>query len=261
MPKGRSGPDWTGLLDGWDRTFAGFDKNRSMKFELMLDLLEAKGWRRFTVLELGSGPGAFARQVLARFPGASVVAVDYSPLMLRIGEKALVRFGNRVQWVQADLRHPGWESHLPRKHLRVAVSSYALHAHAPSQLRRLYRTVAKLLEPGGVFINADFMDWPGRQGAFNALSEKVLALRSGRAPRRAELGRLHAARARWESQVRKDPLLRKLLREEKSAREKDSHEPRRTDLDSHLTFLREAGFRDASVMWQDRNVRVLVALR
>lgn len=255
------GTDWVGLLNDWDRNFAGFDKSREAKFELMLDLLEAKRFRKFRLLELGSGPGAFVRKVLTRFPGASVVAVDYSPLLIQIGERALARFGNRLMWVQADLRDRGWETALPWKRAKIVVSSYSLHAHTPSQLRGLYRDLGKLVEPGGMFINADFMDWGARDSAFNDLSRRVLELRGSRPPRRHELGRLHAARKRWESEVRKEPALRKLLAEEARARKRDSHEPKRSSLDAHLEFLHEAGFRQASVMWQDRNVRILVALR
>jgi demethylmenaquinone methyltransferase / 2-methoxy-6-polyprenyl-1,4-benzoquinol methylase len=74
-----------------------FGLDRTWRVELVhrLDLPAAPG-----VLDLGTGTGDLAFEVLKRQPAAHVVAVDFTPEMMRIGRR---RAGaERMQWVVAD---------------------------------------------------------------------------------------------------------------------------------------------------------------
>jgi trans-aconitate methyltransferase len=58
-----------------------------------------------TVLDAGCGTGKLTAELLERLPGGRVIVVDFSANMLREAAAHLVpRFGDRVTFVQADLR-------------------------------------------------------------------------------------------------------------------------------------------------------------
>lgn len=60
----------------------------------------------FVALDLACGPGSVSQRLLARFPGAWVVAVDMDPVMLALGQGALDTLGGRLRWIEADLASP-----------------------------------------------------------------------------------------------------------------------------------------------------------
>src|ERR1700737_1408483 len=47
-------------------------------------------------LEIGSGSGAMAAQLLRKFPALRLVATDYDPEMVAVAERSLARFGTRA---------------------------------------------------------------------------------------------------------------------------------------------------------------------
>jgi tRNA (cmo5U34)-methyltransferase len=107
------------------------------------------------VLDLGSGDGHLLALLLAARPGATGVAVDFSPAML---ERLRARFaGNeRVSVVEHDLDHP-----LPDLGAFDAVlSSFAIHHVAHPRKRALYEEVFRALEPAGVFCNLEHVASP-----------------------------------------------------------------------------------------------------
>ncbi len=118
--------------------------------------------RRFTALDLGSGPGSLSARLLRRFPRGRSVAVDYDPVSLRVGQGALGSSGGRLQWVDARLGHPGWTERLPRRRYDAALSTTALHWLTAPALGRLYRDLHGLLRPGGVLLNGDHLPWESR---------------------------------------------------------------------------------------------------
>jgi SAM-dependent methyltransferase len=101
------------------------------------------------VLDLGAGDGRLLELVLHARPGASGVAVDFSPPML---ERLQARFASTsVEIVDHDL-----ERQLPSLGtFDVVVSSFAIHHLEHERKRALYHEVWTLLEPGGVFCNLD----------------------------------------------------------------------------------------------------------
>ena len=78
--------DYAAWLARWDDQQESFNPNRERRFEAMFDILEAWLPRRFTALDLGCGPGSLSARLLRRFPAARVVAVDFDPVVLRIGQ-------------------------------------------------------------------------------------------------------------------------------------------------------------------------------
>ena len=102
------------------------------------------------VLDLGSGGGRLLSLVRAARPGASFVALDFSPAMLQTLQK-LFASESAIAVVAHDLENPL----PPLGEFDAIVSSFAIH-HLPHHRKRsLYAEVFALLAPGGVFLNLE----------------------------------------------------------------------------------------------------------
>jgi ubiquinone/menaquinone biosynthesis C-methylase UbiE len=71
---------------------------RRVIFPWALDGIDLHG----EVLELGSGSGAMAEELLARFPSIRLTATDVDPAMVEAARRRLAPLGDRVQVQQAD---------------------------------------------------------------------------------------------------------------------------------------------------------------
>jgi SAM-dependent methyltransferase len=252
------GPDWKHWLRRWDEQQESFNPEREHRFGAMLDALEASIGRRFTVLDLGSGPGSLSLRILRRFPAARAAAVDYDPVVRQIGEGALGNVRGRLKWVDAKIGSPGWTAVLPHPRYDAAVSTTALHWLTPRELTQLYSDLARILRRGGVFLNGDYMPWDARDRRLARLGADVLKVRF---PRRGRGGDVEwGAWRRWWEDARRAPELGDAFREHD--RRVAGH-PSRSDvtLAVHRRRLRAAGFGTVAVVWQDFENRVLFARR
>ena len=114
----------------------GFDRSWRVELIRRLDLPAAP-----QVLDLGAGTGDLAFETLKRRPAARLVAVDFTPEMLRIGQR---RAGaERMQWVVADA------ARLPFAHAAfdAAVSGFLLR-NVP-EVDRVLSEELRVLRPGG----------------------------------------------------------------------------------------------------------------
>jgi tRNA (cmo5U34)-methyltransferase len=98
------------------------------------------------MLELGIGTGETARRVRAVHPDARLTAIDSSAEML---ERA------RSEFPGGDLRLARLEDALPDGPFDLAYSALAVHHLDGAGKRDLFRRVAAVLRPGGVFVLAD----------------------------------------------------------------------------------------------------------
>jgi SAM-dependent methyltransferase len=102
------------------------------------------------VLDLGTGDGRLLQRVLDARPGASGIALDFSPHML---DQARARFArnDRVRIVDHDL-----DRSLPSLGtFDAVVSSFAIHHLTHERKHTLYQEIWTILEPGGVFCNLE----------------------------------------------------------------------------------------------------------
>lgn len=258
MSKRSRAPDWKAWLARWDEQQEAFNPTREARFTAMMDVLEAKLGRRFTVLDLGCGPGSFSARILRRFPAARSVAVDYDPVVQRIGRGALGTFGGRLTWVDAKLGSPGWVRSLPRRQFDAAVSTTALHWLTPPQLRRLYQDLRPLLRPRGVFLNGDQLPWARSERDLYGLGHATWRLWLRRQRRSTREG-WYGWKAWWKD-ARQDPALAAEFAEHDR---RSAGHPKTEDssLELHVRALRRAEFRTVAVVWQVFENRVLMAVR
>jgi len=96
-----------------------------------------------TVLDAGCGTGRVTELLLGRLPRGHVVALDASGSMLAEAETRLARFGDQVEFVQADLARP-----LPLHQPVDAILSTATF-HWVLDHDALFANLAAVLRPGG----------------------------------------------------------------------------------------------------------------
>lgn len=109
------------------------------------------------IVELGIGPGYLAERVLQRLPQVAYEGVDFSTAMLDLARQRLANFGERVRFTQADLLDDDWIQRVQRP-VGAVISTWALHdLGGEAQTAQVYRACARLLPPGGLLLNGDFV--------------------------------------------------------------------------------------------------------
>jgi trans-aconitate 2-methyltransferase len=106
----------------------------------VLDRLPLRGDER--VLDAGCGSGRVTELLATRLPDGEVVALDGSSRMVAAARERLAPFGDRVEYVVADLLQP-----LPIEPVDAILSTATFHwvlDHAT-----LFRNLAAVLRPGG----------------------------------------------------------------------------------------------------------------
>lgn len=106
------------------------------------------------ILELGSGPGFLAQQMLNALPAATYVALDFSPAMHEIAAERLESLSARVQFVQRSFREPNWTHDLGL--FECVATHQAVHELRHKQYAAsLHAQVKSLLAPGGFYLVCD----------------------------------------------------------------------------------------------------------
>ena len=106
-----------------------------------------------TIVDIGAGPGAFLEVFLERFPDAKGVWSDVSMSMLDMAKERLAPFGDRVEYVLADMTALEGTG-LPDQ-ADVITTSRAAHHFDKAGLAAFYTAAARRLKPGGWLVNLD----------------------------------------------------------------------------------------------------------
>jgi SAM-dependent methyltransferase len=145
-------------VERWDRMQDRYLVRRRERFEMLVRMLRATQPPGCRVLDLGCGPGSLTLALLESMPEAQVWGIDFDRAVLLLARERLARCdhgpGCSAHFMLADLRDGGWIEVLPAP-VDAVVSATALHWLRPGELATLYRRIAEILRPGGIFINAD----------------------------------------------------------------------------------------------------------
>jgi SAM-dependent methyltransferase len=108
-------------------------------------------------LDVGCGSGAMSELLLSSQPGSEGVLVDFSEPMLERTAAQLAAYGGRWRAVRGDLNDPAWREQLPTGRYDAIISGLAIHHLPPERKRTLFAELLALLEPGGMFVNMDYV--------------------------------------------------------------------------------------------------------
>lgn len=106
------------------------------------------------ILELGSGPGQLAREILLHCDVTTHVALDWSQAMHDLAAEHLGALAPRVTFVVRDFREPAWPANLGVFDAIVTMQA----AHETRHKRHvvpLFERARTLLVPGGLMLYCD----------------------------------------------------------------------------------------------------------
>jgi tRNA (cmo5U34)-methyltransferase len=177
------------------------------------------------VLDLGAGTGLLSAAVLAAFPDVEIELVDGSKAMLA---EAAQRLGDAVGAVHVADMADG----LPDGPFDAIVSALAIHHLADADKRHLFASAYQALVPGGVFVNAEQVAGP---------TDELTAIYT----------------ATWERECR---ALGASDEELDDAHERMRHD-RCADVESQLSWMRQAGFSAADCVYKSWRQAVLAGFK
>ena len=181
--------------------------------------------RRF--LDLGAGDGVLSAVLLARYPAAEPVLVDFSSPMLAAAGERLSPLASQSAFVNADLVTPAWrEAVAAYAPFDAIVSSFAIHHLEDERKRVLYGELLDLLAPGGTFAHIEHVA-PDTPWMARAFEEAMID-------------------ANWDFGRRSDQALTRDAAAAAYASRLDRDANRLAPLDTQCAWLREAGYTQVS---------------
>ncbi|MFF4227839.1 class I SAM-dependent methyltransferase [Streptomyces sp. NPDC001820] len=248
-----AGADWRAWQESWDRQQEWYMPDREERFRVMLDMVEALVGPEPRVLDLACGTGSITDRLFRRFPKSTSTGVDLDPALLTIA-RGYFDGDERVTFVTADLKDPGWVAKLPYDSYDAVLTATALHWLHSEPLTALYGQIAGVVREGGVFMNADHM--------IDSATPRINA--AERAQRHAQMDRAKAAGALdwadWWALAANDPVLAEptAKRYEIYGEHADGEMP---SVHWHAQTLRTAGFGEARAVWASPSDTLLLALK
>lgn len=248
--------NWAHWLGRWDAQQQGYLPDREERFAAMLDVLGVLLPPTFRALDLCSGPGAISQRLLQRFPDAHCLALDLDPLLLAMGQGALGDLGGRLRWGEVDLLHDDLAAAVGDETLDAVLSTTALHWLPAERLLLVYRQLAQLIRPGGVFLNGDNIPFSGLP-TFQQVTDRW----NERMQQEAFSERGQEDWAQWWAALAATPGTEALLAER--ARRFPQHHGTLAMPSAalHEAMLRDAGFSEVGTIWQHGDNRILMAVR
>lgn len=155
--------DWHSpqYVEDWIQRFAIEDEERR---ELLREALSSAPFSTDTelkALDVGSGYGLFAEEVLKRFPRARVTLLDYSAPMFEQVRRRLEAYRGRIDERVGDLSDSAWAQVLGQN-FDLAVSALVIHnLRKESLMANAYRAIRSVLRPRGAFLDYDLLAFTG----------------------------------------------------------------------------------------------------
>ena len=117
-------------------------------YSVPVSLIKSKK-NKLNVLDLGAGTGIFTSFLLQKYPDAKVTLIDMADEMLEVARQRFKGNGN-IKYITADYSRyefPGT--------FDVVISAMSIHHLTDAAKRRLFAKMYGLLNPGGIFVNAE----------------------------------------------------------------------------------------------------------
>jgi len=127
---------------------------RPWRTRFFSDFCDALGAKRRRILELGSGPGHLAREILTHCDVVEYLALDFSEAMHDLARAHLGEFALRVTFITRDFRRPDWINDLPVPDAIVTMQAVHETRHK-SRALPLLAQARTLLGPAGTLLYCD----------------------------------------------------------------------------------------------------------
>ena len=128
------------------------------QIEVMLRVIQAGRPQLGRFLDLGCGDGILGRAILARYPEARGIFLDFSEPMLQAAQERCAASGKpgRLEFILKDYGQPDWvEAIQHTAPFDVVVSGFSIHHQPDAKKQELYQEIYHLLTPGGFFLNLE----------------------------------------------------------------------------------------------------------
>jgi tRNA (cmo5U34)-methyltransferase len=154
--------DWKSATyaERWVADAEARDPEREAQLALLAALIPRPRDAAIRVLDLGAGYGVVSAAVLQVFPAAQITLMDYSAAMLEHARARLAAHAGQLRWAIGDLSAPGWERELEGPFDAVVSAAVIHNLRDGPRVRALYAEIARILAPGGAFLNLDHVN-PG----------------------------------------------------------------------------------------------------
>jgi SAM-dependent methyltransferase len=106
------------------------------------------------LIELGSGPGHLAREILSNCSVETYSAVDFSPVMHSLAREHLGPLASRATYIVADFRHNEWLTEIAPADALVTMQAAHEMRHK-SRLPQFLRHAHAAIRPGGMILFCD----------------------------------------------------------------------------------------------------------
>nr|GID86400.1 methyltransferase [Actinoplanes derwentensis] len=230
--------------ESWDRQQQAFMPDREERFAAMLDAVAAvTEGDAPRLLDLAGGTGSISLRLLARFPRARVTVLDQDPVLMAIAGSSL---RDRGSVIDADLSDSGWRAKLPAEPFDAVLTATALHWLPADRISALYAEIREVLRPGGVFANADHME----DEDLPELSEKLRDHRAAERDARYAAGAATSWPQWWDRAAADEQLAPKAAQRALVYPANRHHQEWNPPVTWHVEMLRQAGFREAGVLWR-----------
>lgn len=132
------------------------------QINLMLKIINLALPKVESFLDLGCGDGVLGRAILAKYPTAKGVFLDFSETMLAAAKSKLGNSQN-AEFISQDFGVKDWINAVESQgNFDLIVSGFAIHHQTDERKKEIYQEIFSLLKPGGLFLNLEHIESPSQ---------------------------------------------------------------------------------------------------
>jgi tRNA (cmo5U34)-methyltransferase len=126
------------------------------QLDVMLRVIHAARPDLENFLDIGCGDGILGRAILAEYPSARGVLLDFSEPMIDAAREKMAHQAAQLTFLVEDYGSAAWlDAVRPYAPFDAVVSGFSIHHQPDSRKREIYQEIYDLLKPGGVFLNLE----------------------------------------------------------------------------------------------------------